>query len=70
MYVLYSILYMQWPLEVHGINIVSEISPYGQTINRHQSIRNNDAVYKNLFALQCIIHEKHYSIVLVSYQMG
>ena len=27
---------MQWPLEAHGINIVSEISPYGQTINRHR----------------------------------
>ena len=37
MYALYTNkVYRQSPLEAHGINIVSEISPYGQTTNRHR----------------------------------
>ena len=50
---------MQWPLEAHGINIVSEISPYSQTRNRHinQYIRNNEAV-------DCIKIYVHYSVLL------
>ena len=59
---LYSILRTRiWPLEAHGINIVSKISPYGQTINRYR-IRINLMTqgivsYKNLCALQFITHE-------------
>ena len=71
MYVLYT-EYMQWPLEVHGINIVSEISPYGQTINRHRInlfVIMTQWIIK-ICALQRITHEEHYPIVLVSYQIG
>ena len=60
---------MQWPLAAH----ISEISPYGQTINLHRInlfVIMTQWIVKNLCALLCIPHEEHHPIVLVSYQIG